>query len=736
MSRHHAGSSSADRAAPRRARSASGAGRSWHRISGAPGRAASRRGVPGRAVPRRAGPLRRRLHRRRRLLRALRLPGHPAAAPGPDRPAGRSASGASTAAESDACCRPPSSCCSSPLLVFPSIAVTGRGRRRSPGRRGPPSLYVVELVLHRPVDRLLRRRHPDEPGGALLVAVGRGAVLPRLAAAARRPLRRSARRAGTAAMDGGAGCGPRRPGRCRSVAALWLARTDLEPGVLRHRHPGLPAAGRGAAGAARRARWPGWQRLGGSAPWLARRRRARLARASSPHRPVDVWTRSARGAGDHRRHAGADPVAGDPPGSGRSAALSWSPIVYLGRISYGTYLWHWLVIIVIVSLVDAEPSCRSLSSRCTGRHRSGGVEPRAPRATDPALGDARPTTGRRHRDGAGRERPGGLHRGAPTHWTSIAPGPSASRRATVEGTTPVPADLDWQSAQDDQADFPDCSSESPDGCTWSTAPGPHVLLLGDSHAGMYIPMFTELARGNGRSPCRWPPRRLPLAGRPPVRRRGRATLHRAPRGLVPGARRPHRSGHRRRGQPAVRRSHQPDPGHRRRRRRGAGRLGRVPRLRAGPVRGHDLGAARRRPPGGDHRARADRAIGHDDPLHCLSEATYLEECRFVSFDRAHARRGDLPGHRRGRPGRLDHRPRPADLPLPPDLRPDRRWPHRQARPRPPDDPIRAHAPRLVRDPLRRRRPARSDPPASSAQSTTGTCLAGYDDGATNHDSMA
>lgn len=32
--------------------------------------------------------------------------------------------------------------------------------------------------------------------------------------------------------------------------------------------------------------------------------------------------------------------------------LSWSPVVYLGRISYGTYLWHWPVILVALAVTD------------------------------------------------------------------------------------------------------------------------------------------------------------------------------------------------------------------------------------------------------------------------------------------------------------------------------------------------------------------------------------------------
>src|SRR5262249_26475478 len=41
-------------------------------------------------------------------------------------------------------------------------------------------------------------------------------------------------------------------------------------------------------------------------------------------------------------------------------ALSCPPAVYLGRISYGTYLWHWPVILVALSVTDNKISPLSL----------------------------------------------------------------------------------------------------------------------------------------------------------------------------------------------------------------------------------------------------------------------------------------------------------------------------------------------------------------------------------------
>jgi hypothetical protein len=73
----------------------------------------------------------------------------------------------------------------------------------------------------------------------------------------------------------------------------------------------------------------------------------------------------------------------------------------------------------------------------------------------------------------------------------------AVAQGTAAGATVVPDDLDWQGAQNDTADFPKCTAERPDDCTLVKGPGAHVLVLGDSHARMYIPLLTALAEEKG-----------------------------------------------------------------------------------------------------------------------------------------------------------------------------------------------------------------------------------------------
>ncbi len=183
------------------------------------------------------------------------------------------------------------------------------------------------------------------------------------------------------------------------------------------------------------------------------------------------------------------------PGGLVPGLLARPGAVYLGRVSYGTYLWHWPVIILVTTEFTLEPlavaavaviastGLAAISfhlleqpvrlSRTLDRHRSGVI------AAGLALSIV-----------------GGL---------VLAPSILARKPA---GSTP----LDWRAAQRDNPPLPDCRRDNPAGCTVVEGAGPHVLLLGDSNARMYIPAFTEIARRQdltlsvGVAPlCPWPP---------------------------------------------------------------------------------------------------------------------------------------------------------------------------------------------------------------------------------------
>jgi peptidoglycan/LPS O-acetylase OafA/YrhL len=172
--------------------------------------------------------------------------------------------------------------------------------------------------------------------------------------------------------------------------------------------------------------------------------------------------------------------------------LSTGPMVYLGKVSYGTYLWHWIVILVILkkfsisTIATVGISClvatalAALSfellehpvrlSQRLDRHRvlviASGLTLSfvsalvlIPRIVDPA------------------------HAKVPV-----------LQGATTTGFTPVPTDLDWRHAKDGGGPFIECLGKPADACTVVRGTGKRIFLLGDSHAWMLIPAFEAIAR--------------------------------------------------------------------------------------------------------------------------------------------------------------------------------------------------------------------------------------------------
>jgi peptidoglycan/LPS O-acetylase OafA/YrhL len=172
--------------------------------------------------------------------------------------------------------------------------------------------------------------------------------------------------------------------------------------------------------------------------------------------------------------------------------LSSNPVVYLGKISYGTYLWHWIVIVVALksfhlsSVATAAIAClvasalASLSfemlerpvrrSRLLDRHRraviAGGVAisvvsavvliPKVVNTTDAS--------------------------------------PSSSGTVATAGLTPIPEDLDLLHARRMLKFFEACVHKPVSDCRLVRGTGKKVLLIGDSDAWAMTPLFAEIAR--------------------------------------------------------------------------------------------------------------------------------------------------------------------------------------------------------------------------------------------------
>lgn len=166
--------------------------------------------------------------------------------------------------------------------------------------------------------------------------------------------------------------------------------------------------------------------------------------------------------------------------------------MYLGKISYGTYLWHWLVIIVATKAFSPSPSATaavacfvatSLASlsyevlerpirtlRLLDRHRAIVI------ATGLAVSVVSALV---------------LIPVIVDPDRAAAPAVTGSK---ATGFTPIPAGVDWRRATDGVSAFVNCFDKPAATCTVVRGTGRHILLIGDSNARMLIPTFTEIAR--------------------------------------------------------------------------------------------------------------------------------------------------------------------------------------------------------------------------------------------------
>ena len=181
-------------------------------------------------------------------------------------------------------------------------------------------------------------------------------------------------------------------------------------------------------------------------------------------------------------------------------ALGTPSLVYLGRISYGTYLWHWPVIIVLARLVEMGPMATAAAAVAIGT-AFGSISYQLvemPVRRSPIL-DRHPKL----------VIAVGLSLSLVTGLV-VAPAILRSRRPTVISrqiaasvpapgavSEPVPAGIGWEFARVDTPVEPVCLNRPARECVLVRGKGLHLHLVGDSHAKTLLSLFTALARNRG-----------------------------------------------------------------------------------------------------------------------------------------------------------------------------------------------------------------------------------------------
>jgi hypothetical protein len=216
--------------------------------------------------------------------------------------------------------------------------------------------------------------------------------------------------------------------------------------------------------------------------------------------------------------------------------LSMRVPVYLGRISYGTYLWHWPVIVVLAKVLHAGPRGVAFLALGVGT----GLAALSYEVLEMPVRQAR--TLARHR---WRAAIAGVAVSALVAVTLVpltlhqqrkpvvvAGGPVGSRlMASSSGKQQVPEDIDWKSIQQEEWNTAECTAADVQRCVLVRGDGPTLVIVGDSHAMMLVPMFERLARKhhftlavNAIAGCMW--QEGLVNTRPPKDRRDDCTRHR------------------------------------------------------------------------------------------------------------------------------------------------------------------------------------------------------------------
>jgi peptidoglycan/LPS O-acetylase OafA/YrhL len=179
-----------------------------------------------------------------------------------------------------------------------------------------------------------------------------------------------------------------------------------------------------------------------------------------------------------------------------AARLFGQPLpVYLGGISYGTYLWHWPLVVFLDRTLNLSPIVLAVLAGVGGTALAAlsarllELPVRRSRILDRALV---PTIA----GGLAVSLVGGLVV-APAILRSDRPSALISAPAPVVdpgvADEPVPPDVPWEEAHDERPVAPNCTDADVERCVVARGAGPHIHLIGDSHAMTLLDLFTRMA---------------------------------------------------------------------------------------------------------------------------------------------------------------------------------------------------------------------------------------------------
>ena len=182
--------------------------------------------------------------------------------------------------------------------------------------------------------------------------------------------------------------------------------------------------------------------------------------------------------------------------------FSLPPLVYLGKISYGTYLWHWPVIVLLGELVRPPMLVRAvlvagMSTMFAAASFHMLERPiRSPRLRPDLRVPAVATGLSVSVVAALLVVPPVLQQDRKPDLVAQASAATTSLEDNADGRIP---DIDFVAVRNDHGTGPQaCTPETIEDCAIVTGqPGPTVVLAGDSYGQMFAPTLTKLAKEHG-----------------------------------------------------------------------------------------------------------------------------------------------------------------------------------------------------------------------------------------------